>query len=62
MIRTQTSTGIRMSDTVLCAGEAGEQRDDREAKYGTGLWDRERARLFLSVLSDQVPVSGNRIR
>lgn len=27
-----------------------------------GLWDRERARLFLSVLSDQVPVSGNRIR
>ena len=39
-----------------------ERLDDREAKYGTGLWDRERARLFLSVLSDQVPVSGNRIR
>ena len=33
-----------------------------ETEYGTGLWDRERARLFLSVLSDQVPVSGNRIR
>lgn len=27
--------------------------------HGTGLWDRERARLFLSVLSDQVPDSGN---
>ena len=47
MIRTRINTGIRMSrHRIACWRDWLEQRDDRETEYGTGLWDRERARLF----------------